>query len=380
VFWADKVNSPLSLYIHWPFCLSNCPYCDFNSHVAEKPIDEARWRRALLTEMDHFASELRAERSLKSIFFGGGTPSIMAPETTAALVESAQQHWPSPKCLEISLEANPTSVEASKLKDFEAAGVNRLSLGVQSFSDASLKFLGREHSAAEAMAAIDLTRTNFKRYSFDLIYGLPEQSMEMWKNELNKALEMATGHLSLYQLSIEAGTQFFADKVSEADPETGANLYALTRELTAQAGLKHYEISNYAQPSEECQHNVAVWRGGDYVGIGPGAHGRISVGEDTHALYQIYNPTRWLEKVESDGHATAKRTTLTANERAEEIIMTGLRLREGIEAQRFEKFLNSEALLRLKEGGFLVLEKGVLRTTDSGQLCLNSILGELLSI
>jgi len=373
------VSSSLSLYIHWPFCLSNCPYCDFNSHVAEKPIDEARWRRALLAEMDHFAGESMAGRPLKSIFFGGGTPSTMSPETTAALIEAAKSHWPSPKCLEISLEANPTSVEAGKLKDFAAAGVNRLSLGVQSFSDKSLKFLGREHSTAEAIVAIDLARANFERCSFDLIYGLPEQSIEMWKHELNKALEMATGHLSLYQLTIEAGTQFFADKVSEADPETGANLYALTSELTAQAGLSHYEISNYAHPGEECQHNVAVWRGSDYVGIGPGAHGRMSKGEDTHALYQIYNPTRWLEKVENDGHATAKRTSLTANERAEEIIMTGLRLSEGIEAHRFKSFLNSEALLRLKEGGFLVMEKGILRTTDTGQLCLNSVLGELLS-
>jgi oxygen-independent coproporphyrinogen-3 oxidase len=330
--------------------------------------------------MDHFASEFRCERSLKSIFFGGGTPSTMAPETTAALIESAQQHWPSPKCLEISLEANPTSVEASRLKDFAAAGVNRLSLGVQSFSDKSLKFLGRKHSAAEAMAAIDLTRINFKRYSFDLIYGLPEQSVKMWENELKKALEMATGHLSLYQLSIEAGTQFFADKVSEADPETGADLYALTHELTTQAGLNRYEISNYAYAGEECQHNVAVWRGGDYVGIGPGAHGRMSKGEGTHALYQIYNPDRWLEKVKNKGHATAKRTPLTANERTEEIIMTGLRLSEGIEAQRFEGFLNSEALLRLEEGGFLIMQKGMLRTTDAGQLCLNSVISELLSI
>jgi putative oxygen-independent coproporphyrinogen III oxidase len=380
VLWANTVSSALSLYIHWPFCLSNCPYCDFNSHVAEKPIDEARWRRALLAEMDHFAGETMADQPLKSIFFGGGTPSTMAPETTAALIEAAKLHWRTSKGLEISLEANPTSVEAGKLKDFAAAGVNRLSLGVQSFSDKSLKFLGREHSAAEAIAAIDLTRASFERHSFDLIYGLPEQSTEMWKNELNKAIEMATGHLSLYQLSIEAGTQFFADKVSEADPEMGANLYALTHELTTQAGLNRYEISNYAHPGEECQHNVAIWRGGDYVGIGPGAHGRMSKGDKTHALYQIYNPARWLEKVENEGHATAKQTPLTTNGRAEEIIMTGLRLSEGIEAERFKSFLNSNALLRLKEDGFLVMEDGILRTTDTGQLCLNSVLGELLSV
>ena len=374
------MTDKLSLYIHWPFCLSKCPYCDFNSHVADGPVDEARWRAALRAEMDHFAGESMAGRSLQSIFFGGGTPSTMAPETTAALIEAARSHWSSPKDLEISLEANPTSVEASKLKDFAAAGVNRLSLGVQSFDNKSLKLLGREHSAAQAIAAIDLARASFDRYSFDLIYGLPDQSVEMWKAELNQALGLAGGHLSLYQLSIEAGTPFYRDKVSEADPETGADLYETTHELTAQAGLNHYEISNFARPGEECRHNVAVWRGGDYLGIGPGAHGRISKGEDTDALYQIHDPARWLKKVENEGHATAKRTPLTANERAEESIMTGLRLNEGIEAQRFQSFLNGEALLRLKDGGFLVMEDGIIRTTDAGQLCLNSVLGELLSI
>ena len=377
------MSSALSLYIHWPFCLSKCPYCDFNSHVAEGEVDDARWRRALLAEMDHFAGDSMAGRQLESIFFGGGTPSTMAPETTAALIEAATSHWPAASEPEISLEANPTSVEAGKLKDFAAAGVNRLSLGVQSFDDKSLKFLGREHSATEAIAAIDLARANFDRFSFDLIYGLPDQSVEIWKDELNQALGLAVGHLSLYQLSIETGTPFYRDKVSEADPETGADLYETTHELTALAGLNHYEISNYAQPGEECRHNVAIWRGGDYVGIGPGAHGRISKANNkannTDALYQIHDPARWLEKVENEGHATAKRTSLTTNERAQEAIMTGLRLSEGIDARRFENFLNNEALLRLKEGGFLVMEEGIIRTTDTGQLCLNSVLGELLS-
>ena len=374
------MNSALSLYIHWPFCMSKCPYCDFNSHVSEKPIDEARWRRALLAELDHFANESNSRQPLVSIFFGGGTPSTMAPETTAALIEAARRYWPNPKYPEVSLEANPTSVDACKLKEFAAAGVNRLSLGVQSFSNKSLKFLGREHSAKQATAAIELANANFERYSFDLIYGLPEQSIEMWKNELDNALSMATGHLSLYQLSIEAGTQFFADKVSEVDSETGADLYTLTNELTAQAGLNHYEISNHARSGEECQHNVSIWRGNDYIGVGPGAHGRMSEGLDTDALYQIYNPARWLEKVEKKGHATAKRTRLKPNERAEEIIMTGLRLSEGIEIHRFESILNNEALLRMKEGGFLIMEKGILRTTDTGQLCLDSVISELLSI
>jgi len=373
------MSSALSLYIHWPFCMSKCPYCDFNSHVSEKPIDEARWRRALLAELDHFANK-SVGRQLVSIFFGGGTPSTMAPETTAALIEAARNYWPNPKYTEISLEANPSSVDASKLKDFAAAGVNRLSLGVQSFSNKSLKFLGREHSAKQATAAIELANENFERYSFDLIYGLPEQSNKMWKNELNKAISMAANHLSLYQLSIEAGTRFFADKVREADSETGANLYTLTHELTAQAGLNHYEISNYARLGEECQHNVSIWRGGDYIGVGPGAHGRMSKDSETDALYQIYNPARWLKKVENEGHATAKRTRLKSNERAEEIIMTGLRLGEGIEVRRFDSFLNNEALVRMEKGGFLIMEKGILRTTDTGQLCLNSVISELLSI
>ena len=373
------MSTSFSLYIHWPFCMSKCPYCDFNSHVSEKPIDEARWRRALLAELDHFANK-SIHSQLVSIFFGGGTPSTMSPETTAALIEAAKRYWPNPKYPEISLEANPTSVESSKLKDFAAAGVNRLSLGVQSFSDKSLKFLGREHSAKQATEAIKLADTYFERYSFDLIYGLPEQSIKMWKNELNLALSIATGHLSLYQLSIEAGTQFFADNISEADSGTGANLYTLTHDLTAQAGLNHYEISNYARLGEECQHNVSIWRGNDYIGVGPGAHGRMSDGLDTDALYQVYNPARWLEKVENEGHATAKRTRLTSNERAEEIIMTGLRLSEGIEVRPFESVLNNDALFRLESDGFLVMEKGVLRTTDTGQLCLNSVISELLSI
>lgn len=370
----------LSLYIHWPFCLSKCPYCDFNSHVSEKPIDESRWRNALITELSYFAKKTVHNQTLTSIFFGGGTPSTMSPATTAALIEAARLYWPAQESLEISLEANPTSVKASKLKDFAAAGVNRLSLGVQSFSDKSLKFLGREHSAKEAKAAIKMAQANFERYSFDLIYCLPEQSIEMWKNELKTALGMATGHLSLYQLSIEAGTQFFNDGVRAATTETGADLYTLTRELTTKAGFEHYEISNYAFPGEECHHNVSIWRGNDYIGVGPGAHGRMTQGENTDAIYQIYNPARWLKRVESYGHATAKQTRLTANQRAEEIVMTGLRLSEGIETHRFKNIINNEALSRLKKEGFLIVEDGILRTTNTGQLCLNGVISELLKI
>ena len=372
------MSNSISLYIHWPFCVSKCPYCDFNSHVSKKPILEARWRRALLDELHYFAFKSGRNKSLKSIFFGGGTPSTMDPETTAALIEAAKISWPNTDSLEISLEANPTSVDAFKLKDFAAAGVNRLSLGVQSLSDKSLKFLGREHSVKDAVKAIDLASTYFKRYSFDLIYGLPKQSTKMWEHELARAICLAKDHLSLYQLSIEPGTQFFADGVHEASSETGAILYELTDDLTSQAGLNRYEISNYASPGEECQHNVSIWRGSDYLGLGPGAHGRISTNKDTDAIYQIYNPERWLKKVESKGHATAKQTRLTEIERAEEMIMTGLRLSEGIELQKFKKFLNNKALTQLEKDGFLIRRGGTLTTTDRGQLCLNSVIYGLL--
>jgi len=375
----------LSLYIHWPFCLSKCPYCDFNSHVADGAVDEDRWRRALLAEMGHFAAETQGKR-LDTVFFGGGTPSTMAPQTTAALIAAAKDFWPHAEDLEITLEANPTSVEADKLRDFAHAGVNRLSLGIQSFNDKSLKFLGREHSAAEALRAISLARETFGRFSFDLIYGLPGQTALGWKSELNQALELAGGHLSLYQLSVEAGTAFFRDGVSEADAETGADLYELTHEQMLASGFSSYEISNYAKPSHECRHNVAIWRGGDYIGVGPGAHGRLSDETATDALYQIHDPARWLEKVENDGHATAKRTRLSATERAEELLLTGLRLSQGIEAARFqalsglalESVLNADALARLIDGDFLISDKTGLRATNQGRLCLNAVLAELL--
>jgi len=379
------MNEGLSLYIHWPFCLSKCPYCDFNSHVADGPVDDSRWRRALLTEMAHFADQSQGKR-LVSVFFGGGTPSTMAPDTTAALIAAAKGFWPPSESLEITLEANPTSVEASKLKDFANAGVNRLSLGVQSFDDKALKFLGREHSAIEAMRALSLARETFARFSFDLIYGLPGQAALAWKNELNQAIELTGGHLSLYQLSVEKGTPFFRDGILEADSEIGANLYELTHEQMSLAGFNSYEISNYAIAGQACRHNVAIWLGGDYVGIGPGAHGRLSDAAGTDALYQIYDPVRWLERVEADGHATAKRTPLSAAERAEELLLTGLRLNQGIAAARFqllsglalENVIDADALARLIEGDFLIYDPTSLRATTQGRLCLNAVLAELL--
>lgn len=376
----------LSLYIHWPFCRSKCPYCDFNSHVAGGPVDDGRWRRALLAEMRHFAAQTRGKR-LETMFFGGGTPSTMAPHTTAALVTAAKAFWPHPEDLEVTFEANPTSVEAGKLRDFAGAGVNRLSLGVQSFDDKALKFLGREHSATEALNAISLARETFGRFSLDLIYGLPGQTAGAWKNELNQALELAGGHLSLYQLSVEAGTPFFRDGVTQADSETGAELYELTDEQTALFGFNSYEISNYSKTGEECRHNIAIWLGGDYMGIGPGAHGRLSGDAGTDALYQIHDPARWLERAEKNGHATAKRIPLSAADRAEELLLTGLRLSRGVDAARFqllsglalESVLDADALERLTEGGFLVSDENGLRATAQGRLRLNAVLAALLA-
>lgn len=379
------MKTGLSLYIHWPFCRSKCPYCDFNSHVSDGPVDEQRWKRALLAELAHFAAET-TDKSLISVFFGGGTPSTMAADTTAALIDAAKGFWRYDDDLEITLEANPTSVEAVKLKDFAAAGVNRLSLGVQSFNDKSLKFLGREHSAHEALEAISLARENFARFSFDLIYGLPGQTVTEWKNELNQAVKLAGGHLSLYQLSVEKGTLFYRDDVPEADSETGADLYESTYEQMSLNNYNSYEISNYARENQHCRHNLAIWQGGDYVGVGPGAHGRISNGQASDALYQVHDPARWLEKVEKTGHATAKRHTLSASERAEELLLTGLRLSRGVEVADFkalsglplESVLNGDALARLIEGGFLISDEKNLRATNQGRLCLNAVLAELL--
>jgi putative oxygen-independent coproporphyrinogen III oxidase len=370
----------LSLYIHWPFCLSKCPYCDFNSHVSDGAVDEDRWRRALLAEMAHFAAET-PEKRLETVFFGGGTPSTMAPATTAALISAAKGFWTCSEALEITLEANPTSVEAGKLADFADAGVNRLSLGVQSFNDKSLKFLGREHSARNAIRAISLAAETFERFSFDLIYGLPGQTVPGWKNELNQGLEMAGGHLSLYQLSVEEGTPLFRDGVVEADSEAGADFYELTHEQMAVNNFNAYEISNYALSDQECRHNVAIWQGGDYAGIGPGAHGRLSSNAATDALYQIHDPARWLERVEEDGHATAKRNTLSAADRAEELLLTGLRLSQGIGTTRLSQatdIINEDALQRLIEADFLICDESGLRTTQKGRLCLNAVLAALL--
>ncbi len=383
----SSVDPGFGVYIHWPFCRSKCPYCDFNSHVAAA-IDQDRWRAALARELAHFAGDTGA-RTVTSIFFGGGTPSLMEPETVAGLIAAVGDYWTVADTLEITLEANPTSVEAGRFAAFREAGVNRLSLGVQSLDDDALAFLGREHSAAEARDAITLAAAHFPRFSFDLIYARPGQTARAWRRELAEALDIAGGHLSLYQLTIEPGTAFHLSGVAAADDDRGAALYQAAREMLSAAGLPAYEISNHARPGEECRHNMTTWRGGDYVGIGPGAHGRLT-GDGTgatEAVNQTRMPAHWLAAVEARGHGTARRTRLRAGERSDELVMMGLRLAEGIGRERFRRLTGTDigeavdgaALERLRDGGFLVADDHGLRVTDTGGLRLNAVLVALLA-
>jgi putative oxygen-independent coproporphyrinogen III oxidase len=377
-----------AVYLHWPFCRSKCPYCDFNSHVRER-IDQARWRRALLAELDHYAAETPGRRAT-SVFFGGGTPSLMEPATVAALIERIDRHWPLAADAEITLEANPTSVEAANFAALAAAGVNRVSLGIQALDDAALKFLGREHSAAEALAALDLARQNFPRFSFDLIYARPGQDESSWAAELERAIGLAGEHLSVYQLTIEENTAF-AGAHRRGDfalpPEDlAARLYELTQARLAAAGLPAYEISNHARPGSECRHNLVYWQGGDYVGVGPGAHGRLTIGGERYATRQHRAPEPWLALVESDGHGTRERRPIPRDERRDELLMMGLRLAAGVARDRFrtvvgaplEKAVSARSLATLIDGGFLVLDDVGLRATAEGLQRLNLILPRLI--
>ena len=384
----DAARPGFALYIHWPFCRAKCPYCDFNSHVRER-IDEARFRAALLSEIDHFAATT-AGRLLTSIFFGGGTPSLMAAETVAALISRAQHHWNFAPDIEITLEANPNSAEAARFRDYAGAGVNRLSLGVQSFDDDALEFLGRLHGADEALSAIALAATTFPRFSFDLIYARPGQSESAWRDELNHALAFAGDHLSLYQLTIEENTGFeravARGEFAPMDDNPAAALYEITREMMEAAGLPAYEISNYAKPKGESRHNLTYWRYGDYIGAGPGAHGRLGGDEGKAATRQIRAPEAWLEAVERSGHGIAEREELDAETRAAEMLMMGLRLTEGVREDSFaletgrtlDEALEPSRLAALIEGGYLERGDGNLRATASGRLRLNAVLARLL--
>ena len=375
------------IYVHWPFCLAKCPYCDFNSHVRAR-VDQARWRAALVAEIGHYA-RLTPGRVVSSIFFGGGTPSLMAPETVAALIDTVARGWTLAGDVEITLEANPTSVEAERFAGYHSAGVNRLSLGVQALDDHALAFLGRGHSAREARAAVALSQRLFDRTSFDLIYARPDQSLAAWARELGDGLAMAGGHLSLYQLTIEPGTAFHgAWRRGDLEPpaeELAAAFYEATQELCAAAGLPAYEVSNHARPGAQCRHNLSCWRGGDYVGVGPGAHGRISLAGVRLATRQLRGPENWLGEVELGGHGTEESTALDQAAHAAEILMMGLRLSEGVSRASFlrrvgrtiEEVVPADAHERLMRAGFLEFDERALRTTAAGRLVLNAVLAEI---
>jgi oxygen-independent coproporphyrinogen-3 oxidase len=366
----------LALYIHWPFCVSKCPYCDFNSHVREA-VDQAQWRAALLADMAHEAGEIRGRR-LTSIFFGGGTPSLMPPATVAALIEAAEAHWGFAPDIEITLEANPSSVEAARFADLAAAGVNRVSLGLQALDDEALRFLGRAHDAAEGLAALDTAQDAFARVSFDLIYALPGQSADAWAAELGRALSFGTGHLSLYQLTIEPGTRFatLAAKgdLVPADPDESAALYELTQAMTAAAGLPAYEISNHARPGEESRHNLAYWRYQSYAGIGPGAHGR----RGGHAVQRHRKPENWLAALARNGHGIAEETEIPPADRGVEALLMGLRLAEGLDAP--DAMLELDAVARLSAQGLIERSGTRLTATPRGMLLLDAILAEVVKV
>jgi putative oxygen-independent coproporphyrinogen III oxidase len=379
-------GEPLGLYIHWPFCRSKCPYCDFNSHVREE-IDAVRWTRALLADLDRQAA--RAPRhEIVSIFFGGGTPSLMPPDTVGALIERAQALWPAAPDLEITLEANPNSAEAERFAAFAGAGVNRLSLGVQALDPEALRFLGRRHGRAEAIAAIQRARDIFPRYSFDLIYARPGQTLAAWDAELGEALTLAGEHLSLYQLTIEPGTAF-GNRAARgerlmADEDSAAALFELTQHRLAAAGLPAYEISNHAKPGAWCRHNLVYWRYHDYLGIGPGAHGRVTGRSGRIATAQIRQPEAWLAAIESAGAAIDEETAIDRATAVEEMVMMGLRLVEGVARRRLEALAGGDVetlfgprLSRLRDGGFLTLDADRLAATAAGRQRLNAVLAAL---
>jgi oxygen-independent coproporphyrinogen-3 oxidase len=373
------------VYVHWPFCLSKCPYCDFNSHVRHAAIDQERFARGFAREIEATAARV-PRREVTSIFLGGGTPSLMAPETVGAILDAIGKHWRVATDAEVTLEANPTSVEATRFAGYRAAGVNRVSLGVQALDDASLKMLGRLHSAREALDAVAIARRSFERYSFDLIYARPDQTPAMWTEELKLAIAEAAEHLSLYQLTIEEGTPFFglhaAGKLKTPDDAIARVLYDVTQEVCAQHGLPAYEISNHARPGAECQHNLVYWRGQEYAGIGPGAHGRLDINGARYATATDKRPETWLMRVEANGHGVITDERLNSVERADEFLLMGLRLAEGIDPERYAALagrpLDPDRIAILREEGAIAVEAdGRLRVTQAGFPVLDAVVADL---
>ena len=380
---------PIALYIHWPFCLAKCPYCDFNSHVRDR-IPQARFARALRTELAWEAARL-GRRPLASIFFGGGTPSLMEPDTVAALIADATTLFDPLPDLEITLEANPTSVELAKLAGFRAAGVNRASLGIQSLDAAALALLGRQHSAGQAVAALEAARATFPRVSFDLIYARPGQGVAAWQAELDQALHLCADHLSLYQLTIEPGTGFEAlhrrGELVLPDDDLAAELYIATADACAAHGLLPYEVSNLARPGAESRHNLAYWRYLDYAGIGPGAHGRVTLDGSLIATRRHRAPEPWADRVERQGHGSTAEERIGPRDRAREMLLMGLRLTEGIDAARFaartgmplDDALDPAVLEQALEADYVTYAGGCLAATAEGRLRLDALLGQLVS-
>jgi oxygen-independent coproporphyrinogen-3 oxidase len=373
------------VYLHWPFCLSKCPYCDFNSHVRHAAIDEERFARAFAREIETTAARM-ASRTVSSIFLGGGTPSLMQPRTVGAILDAIGKSWSVARDVEVTLEANPTSVEATRFHGYRAAGVNRVSLGVQALDDASLKALGRMHSAREALDAVAIARSAFERYSFDLIYARPDQTVDAWAKELRFAIAEAAEHLSLYQLTIEPDTPFAglhaAGKLIIPDEGAARALYDTTQDICASLGLPAYEISNHARPGAECRHNLVYWRGEEYAGIGPGAHGRIDVGRTRRATATERRPEAWLMRVEQLGHGVITDDVLTSGERADEYLLMGLRLREGIDPTRYRalagRALDQRRIDLLREEGAITVDgNGRLRVTQQGFPLLDAVVADL---
>jgi len=382
---AEQGKAAFGVYVHWPFCLSKCPYCDFNSHVRHTAIDEERFARAFAREIESTAARVPG-REVSSIFLGGGTPSLMRPQTVGAILDAIGKHWRVADDAEVTLEANPTSVEATRFAGYRTAGVNRVSLGVQALDDASLKELGRLHTAREALDAVKIARRAFERYSFDLIYARPDQTPAMWADELKLAITEAAEHLSLYQLTIEEGTPFFglhaAGKLKTPDEATARALYDVTQEVCAAQGLPAYEISNHARQGAECRHNLVYWRGEEYAGIGPGAHGRLDIGGVRHAIATEKRPESWLMRVEAKGDGIVTDDLLNSEERADEFLLMGLRLAEGIDPKRYAALSGRAldphriAVLR-EEGAIAVDESGRLRVTQAGFPVLDAVVADL---
>ena len=377
-------NPGFGIYVHWPFCQTICPYCDFNVHRAID-INDVAWRDGLLSDLAHFAADTPG-RTVTSIYFGGGTPSLMPPRTVGALIDAIGRHWAVADDIEITLETNPTSSERKSFQAFRTAGINRLSVGIQSLDDKALSFLGRDHSGMDGLKALADAQRFFDLTTFDLIYALPDQSIDNWQHELTSALDHAGGHVSLYQLTIESGTAFKKSGITGGDPDLAADMYDLTQDIMTEHGRPAYEVSNHAIPGDESRHNLCGWRGGDYVGIGPGGHGRITIDGHAFGTHQIHNPARWLEKVGEDGHGTAKRRALSSNDRARELIMMGLRLTEGIDKHMFasvtgietSEIIDVDAKAQLIAGRLMNETTTHLVATKAGRLVLNGLLDRLI--